>query len=76
MVKIWGGSGRRTVRSGAKRADAAIASYAGADEQNVIDFDTLLSWYTEYNLMEAAGNERIEPRSYTQKRKSLKFLSL
>jgi len=76
MVKIWGGSGRKTVRGADMRGGAMIRTSAVADEENVIDYDTFLTWYTEYNLLEAAGNERSEPRTFAQKRKSLKFLSL
>jgi len=76
MVKIWGGSGRRTVKCAAKREGVMLQTQMGTDEQNVIDYNTFLTWYTEYNLAEAAGNERSEPRTYSQKRKSLKFLSL
>ena len=76
MVKIWGGSSRRTVRGAAMRGGAMLRTSAGANEENVVDYETFLAWYTEYNLVEAAGNERSEPRTFAQKRKSLKFLSL
>ena len=76
MVKIWGGSSRRTVKGAANRSGAMLRTNAGTDDQNAIDYDTFLTWYTEYNLAEAAGNERNEPRTYSQKRKTLKFLSL
>jgi len=76
MVKIWGGSGRRTVKGTSGSGGVMLRTNAGADEPNAIDYETFLAWYTAYNLVEAAGNERSEPRTYSQKRKSLKFLSL
>jgi len=76
MVKIWGGKSSRTLRGAARSDGVMLRMPGGPEEQNVVDYETFLSWYTEYNLVEAAGNERIEPRTYSQKRKSLKFLSL
>jgi len=54
---------------------AGVPDFA-EDLQNVIDFESFLSWYNENNFIDAAGNELANPHSYEKKRQSLKFLSL
>ena len=45
-------------------------------QRNIIDFESLLAWYNEQNVAEAAGNESNASNMFARKRTSLKFLSL
>jgi len=65
---------------GREGAAAAAASNASARplQHNIIDFETLMSWYNEQNSGEAlaAGNEWSDAYKIAQKQANLKFMLL
>jgi len=88
MVKIWGGYGKGAVSKKEKVAAAAAVKTVRANpggivtrapkQQNIIDFETLLSWYNEHNASEpvAVGDEVSEAHIAAQKQANLKFMLL
>ena len=70
----------RAADKGREGAAAAAASNASARplQHNIIDFETLMSWYNEQNSGEAlaAGNEWSDAYKIAQKQANLKFMLL
>jgi len=88
MMKIWGGKGRRTAGrktksrgfrwlvSGKRRARTGAQKKVNAttNQERIIDFETLLSWYNENKPPAAVGDELSQAFMYSMKQKKLKFL--
>jgi len=48
----------------------------GVNQQKIIDFATLASWYAENNAANDTGDDRNMARTYTDKQRNLRFLTL
>jgi len=88
LIKIWGGNGKRAARRkaagsrfgllGVRKRTAKIVAekktHAATNQERIIDFETLLSWYNANNPPAAVGDEFSQAFLYARKQKKLKFL--
>ena len=88
VIKIWGGRGKRAAGRKAKnggfrwldsgkriaRPGAQKKTNATTNQERIIDFETLLSWYNENKPPAAVGDELSQAFMYSMKQKKLKFL--
>jgi len=88
VIKIWGGRGKRTAGRKAKsggfrllgsgkrpvRTGTQKKANATTNQERIIDFETLLSWYNENKTPAAVGDELSQAFMYAMKQKKLKFL--
>jgi len=87
-MKLWGGKGRRTAKwnmlnSALKginitrkttRNRPGVRTQATVNQDRIIDFETLKSWYDEQHTPVAVGDEFSQAHMYAKKQRNLKFL--
>ena len=74
-IVLFGFKGKTSAKKpinngGEETADITI------NQQSIIDFQTLASWYAEQNAVRDTDNEWSTPRIYAEKQRNLRFLTL